>query len=59
MRLCFYTSSESTDRGVFAMASSSGATFTVESCVSMERHIGTKIMEHRLEQKSQGLRAIK
>ena len=33
MRLGIYTSSDSTDRGVFAMASSSGATFTVESCV--------------------------
>ena len=29
MRLGFYTSSDSTDRGVFAMVSSSGTTFTV------------------------------
>ena len=33
MRLGFYTSSGSMDRGVFAMASSSEAMFMVESCV--------------------------
>ena len=33
MRLGVYTSSDSTDRGVFAMASSLRATFTVESYV--------------------------
>ena len=52
LRLSFYTGSDPTDRGVFAKASSSGATFTAESCVRgyhIYKISGTRQLEKRFD----------